>query len=139
MGNSKINLPAPKFIRGKLREVKVNWDLYAIGAYCVVGPYHDLAKYAKWRQKRTVVLPPVKPEALYVPSTDKVGGIIWLPRTPRSAHALGTLVHEVGHAVIDLMGCVGVGVNKRNQEPFCYAIGHAVEVLLQELRRTRSG
>lgn len=138
MGTSPLKRPAPRSARGRLREIHVEWSLYDIGVYCVVGPYDDLHGYVKWRQKRIVGLSGDRPEALYVPSTRTVAGIIWLPAVPRTARSIGTLTHEVCHAAIDLMRSTNIAVSERSQEPFCYAVGHAVAEILTALRTNPS-
>jgi hypothetical protein len=39
---------------------------------------------------------------------------------------INTLTHEVGHAVIKILGSRGVPIDDNNSEAFCYLLGHLV-------------
>lgn len=137
MGTPKV---APKQVRGGLVEAIVKLDVYSETVYCVAGPREDLSRYIKWRQGIVRDVPSKHDAAaLYYNSTSRVGGVIWLPRVPRSrTKDYEHLVHEASHAILDMMGGRDLSVNSRHQEPFCYAIGYLVGAILASFKERRT-
>ena len=127
---------APRRVLGRLKEVSVTWETFDFMTYCVVGPHEDLDKYVRWRHHRKYNIPAKRDtDGLHFNSIPSKGSIIWLPRMPRKAKDIGTLAHEISHAVLDMVATRNIAVSTKYQEPFCYAISHGVETILMELRK----
>lgn len=61
--------------------------------------------------------------------------VIWLPRKPRTTGEIGTLAHEMLHAVrMMLVDWAGVELNRDTDEAFCHAIGYGVRTVLEKVR-----
>lgn len=115
-----------------LREIKVEWDTFNFKIYCVIGPHHLLPAYVRKRHRRVYRY---RPEAdlrgLYFPHLPLKGGILWLPKKPRTPKELGALAHEVSHAVVDMHSKRGINLDRINDEPFCYSIQHGITTILE--------
>jgi hypothetical protein len=128
--------PAPKSALGRLKEIRVDWEMYNFAVHCVIGPHEDLVPYVLFRH-RHIYDAPRKPDiaGLYFPSLPKRGGILWLPVAPRRPAQIGYLAHEVAHAVMDLTRHASFRLNGKTEETICYAIAHGVETILKGVRK----
>jgi hypothetical protein len=132
MGKMK---PAPKSALRRLKEIRVDWEMFNFHIHCVIGPHEDLEGYIKFRQGSGYSAPPaVDCVGLYFYALPKKGGILWLRHKPRSPAQIGYLAHEVGHAVMDLTRTRGFRPNCKTEETICYAIAHGVEAILKGAR-----
>jgi hypothetical protein len=135
-GSSKAEWnPAPKIIRGRLKEIRVPMGMFDYAVYCVVGPWDDLKKYVEWKGRPDTDIP--KARGLHFESYEEYGPIIWIPRTPRSPEDYATLAHEVCHAMRDMMvSWAGMEINEHTDETFCHGVSHVMTTVLTELRQS---
>src|SRR4029079_13911238 len=118
-----------------LKEIKVEWDTFNFKVYVVIGPYAGLRAYVKKRHRRVYrERKVINVCGLYIASKPLCGGILWLPKVPRSPKELGYLAHEIGHAVWDMCDQRGINLDTMNDETFCYAIGHGVTAVLKRCK-----
>jgi hypothetical protein len=120
-----------------LREIKVSWETFNFKVWCVIGPHRLLPAYVKKKHRR-IYKPPKNTTNLggcYFHSKPKMGGIIWLPRVPRTCREMGYLAHEVGHAVVDMHAQRGLNLDSNNDETFCYAIAQGVTEILEGCKK----
>lgn len=55
--------------------------------------------------------------------------VIWIQPTDDFSAFMGTLTHEVGHAVIDVLRYVGIPLVEASEEVYTYLIGDIIENL----------
>ncbi len=128
--------PAPKSALGRLKEIRVDWEMFNFTVHCVIGPHEDLRSYIAFRHRRGYDAPKhVDIAGLYFSALPKRGGILWLPVAPRRPAQIGYLAHEVTHAVMDLTRHASFGLNGKTEETICYAIAHGVEQILKGVRK----
>jgi hypothetical protein len=126
----------PKRALGRLKEIRVDWEMFNFYIHCVIGPHDDLGEYVAFRHKRGYEAPATLDLAgLYFNNLPKRGGILWLRTAPRTPVQIGYLAHEVGHAVMDLTRSRGFRPNGKTEETICYAIAHGVETILKGVRK----
>lgn len=58
--------------------------------------------------------------------------IVWMPRLPQTAAELGTLSHEIFHAVQALMINIGASLSDDSEEAYAYLIGYLTKKVLEE-------
>lgn len=128
--------PAPKSSLGRLKEIRVEWEMFNFVVHCVIGPHEDLARYVLFRH-RTIYIAPQTPDiaGLYFSALPKCGGILWLRSAPRRPAQIGYLSHEIAHAVMDLTRHASFRMNGKTEETICYAIAHGVEQVLKGARK----
>lgn len=119
-----------------LKEAVVDFGMFGFGLVCVVGKYAAAEKYALWKHENPrVVLDNSKPISGCIFQKRSYDSIIWLPRVPRTPHDLGTLSHEVMHAVSTMMSRADIPLSEDAEEAYCYAMGFAVRKILEGLRK----
>lgn len=125
--------PAPKSVRGDLKEIRVPMGLFDFAVYCVVGPWEDLPTYVEWKGRSPDDIPEAR--GLHFGSFGDYGPIIWIPRKPRTPEDYATLAHEVCHAMRDMMvNWAGMAINEHTDETFCHGVSHVMQTVLTELR-----
>ncbi|MCQ2231432.1 MAG: hypothetical protein MJZ30_06245 [Paludibacteraceae bacterium] len=58
---------------------------------------------------------------------------VWMRNTPKTAHDIGFLVHELFHAVCAVMEMVGVEPSASSEEVYAYTIGFLTEQVLDKM------
>lgn len=118
-----------------LREVSVHFGTFDYALNCLVGPYKNVEKYVAWKFEdpgyRTDSPHEVKGRYFY-----RIGyaPIIWVPRKPRTPDEIGTLAHEVMHAIHYLLvDWAEIPFTADTQEVYCHAMGLAMRELLTKL------
>lgn len=119
-----------------LKEILVQWETFNFKVYCVIGLHRHLPAYVKKRHRRAYRDRATSDlRGLYFKNKPCRGGILWLPKIPRSADDIGYLAHEIGHAVMDMHTQRGLNLDTMNDETFCYAIAHGVSVVLKGCKK----
>ena len=127
---AKKRRPSPKVSR-------VDVELYGFSVLVVIHP--DLKEFNRWMRKNV-------DESYYPEDADgsrplgrccSRGGssVIWLPSIPTTPDQLGTLAHEISHAVFNAFELIGIESGYRNDEPFCYALKYIMAESLKKLRK----
>jgi hypothetical protein len=128
--------PAPKSVRGRLQEIRVDLGMFDNGLLCVVGPYEDLPRYVAWKHESPGSASARwanEPKGCYVHRTG-YRPVIWIPRKPRTPDEYGTLAHEALHAVRWLMqDWADIDFDHDTQEVYCHALSHCVREVLSAL------
>jgi len=61
--------------------------------------------------------------------------IVWLPRYPRTSREIGTLVHELLHALRHIfVNVIGFPLDRNTDETFCHALSYTTERVLEDLK-----
>lgn len=133
---SRKNAPvAPKAARGRLKEIRVEFGMFENAILCIVGPRADVAVYVEWKHERPVA--PFWSETPSLGSTFYRHGykpIVWVPRRPRTPRELGTLAHELLHAIRWLMQeWASIDFTNETQEVYCHALGFCMAEVLTKL------
>lgn len=128
---------APARVRGRLRELVVNWDTFYFSIYVVIGPHADLARYLKWRSNidynadhhdlSTLM-------GLYFDAGKRKNGVLWLAAVPRTPEQIGFLAHEMFHAVMDMVRVKAFRLNAKTEETIAYALTYGVESVMEGVR-----
>lgn len=127
--------PAPRRVKGNLREIIVKWPPYNFKVACVIGPQKHLGPYLKYRQHITHDHDPDAKGVYYQRRTHCRRGVLWLPSIPRTAKQINVLTHEMTHAVLDMFRFIGLPNNVSTEETLCYSIAHGVEEVLKAVRK----
>lgn len=59
--------------------------------------------------------------------------IIWCENEPFDTQAIGTLIHEITHAVINIAKRLGFKLSVESAEFYCYMTGHLTEKALEKV------
>lgn len=65
--------------------------------------------------------------------TDVTDGVIYISTFKNEPLYISNLVHELAHAVVDMLEHVGVPINKESDECFAYALGYLTKECLRAL------
>lgn len=69
----------------------------------------------------------------WVSKTDVVDGVIYIPTFKNDPIYVSNLVHELVHAVVDMLDYVGMPINKESDECMAYAMGYLTRECLRAL------
>ncbi|NCB16840.1 MAG: hypothetical protein EOM65_11785 [Synergistales bacterium] len=67
-------------------------------------------------------------------ATGRLGYLIYIPSLPVTPTVI---VHECGHAIVDLFGNMGIPIENQLDEPFCYSLGYAFERVSETVAEAR--
>lgn len=118
------------------RQIVVRYEMFRYEFECIIGPKKNVGKYAATQHDNPAHSADYEVTDQLAKFYCRTGfvPIIWLPRFPRTPHDYELLAHEVGHAVIFMLEERGVPIDHKNDETFCYALGHGVRTILEAKR-----
>lgn len=112
------------------KRVVVPYEMFNYEFECIFGPKKNVGKYVAYHLDEARWDGPSTQRGMtYVKSGHCP--IVWMPRFPRTPTEHGTLAHEVGHAVMEMLHHAGVPVNVEAGEVFTYALAHGVKTILE--------
>lgn len=61
--------------------------------------------------------------------------VIWLPEISFTINNYDSIVHELSHAVWNILSCTGVKIGPENNEPFAYLLGDVFSKSLVKFKK----
>jgi hypothetical protein len=115
------------------KRLVVDYAMFDYEFECIIGPKENVGKYVAYHLGEEHWGNPSCERGMTYVKTG-YAPIVWFPRFPRTTDEHGTLAHEVGHAVLEMLKHVGMPINVEAGETFCYALGYGVRKILEAKR-----
>ena len=120
------------------KQVILRYEMFRYEIECIVGPKKNVGKYVSFHlsddgNRDNYEIKDQRGRFYY--SKDRAP-ILWIPRFPSKPLDYGAVVHEVTHAVVDMLDYIGCEYGADGDETLAYAIDYGVTKIL-EARRGR--